>query len=380
MIFKNANSKITLKDICIIEKGKQVNSEFLLDTGKYYMLNGSILPSGYLDDYNTEENTITISEGGNSCGFVKYNKEKFWCGGHCYKILNSKINNVYLYQLLKYNENKIMDLRVGSGLPNIQKKDLENFKFEIHNDINQKKIANYLNNFDKKIDLEQSKLNILNELKKGLMQNMFVQSFFVSSLFKKGLINKLFENTSLKEVHINDLGTIVTGTTPSKSNNKYWDNGNIVWVTPSDINENRDINNSLFKITEKGLKHGRFIPKDSILVTCIASIGKNAILKVDGTCNQQINAIIPNKNYNSNYIYYLMNSISNYMKSIAGTSATSIINKEEFSKITIKVHRKDQQDYIDKILSKFETKLLLENDNLVKLQELKKGLMQNMFV
>ena len=151
MIFKNANSKITLKDICIIEKGKQVNSEFLLDTGKYYMLNGGILPSGYLDDYNTEENTITISEGGNSCGFVKYNKEKFWGGGHCYKILNSKINNVYLYQLLKYNENKIMDLRVGSGLPNIQKKDLENFKFEIHNDINQKKIANYLNNFDKKM-------------------------------------------------------------------------------------------------------------------------------------------------------------------------------------------------------------------------------------
>ena len=225
----------------------------------------------------------------------------------------------------------------------------------------QEKIVSLFNLLDKKIELQSKKIEDL-------------------KLFKKGLINKLFENTSLKEVHINDLGTIVTGTTPSKSNNKYWDNGNIVWVTPSDINENRDINNSLFKITEKGLKHGRFIPKDSILVTCIASIGKNAILKVDGTCNQQINAIIPNKNYNSNYIYYLMNSISNYMKSIAGTSATSIINKEEFSKITIKVHRKDQQDYIDKILSKFETKLLLENDNLVKLQELKKGLMQNMFV
>ena len=219
----------------------------------------------------------------------------------------------------------------------------------------QEKIVSLFNLLDKKIELQSKKIEDL-------------------KLFKKGLINKLFENTSLKEVHINDLGTIVTGTTPSKSNNKYWDNGNIVWVTPSDINENRDINNSLFKITEKGLKHGRFIPKDSILVTCIASIGKNAILKVDGTCNQQINAIIPNKNYNSNYIYYLMNSISNYMKSIAGTSATSIINKEEFSKITIKVHRKDQQDYIDKILSKFETKLLLENDNLVKLQELKKCL------
>ena len=275
------------------------------------------------------------------------------------KLLNKK----YLYHFMSSPliQKQYKTLSAGGVVSNISSELVYSVKLNIPSKEEQHKVAKFLSLLDKKIELQTKKIEDL-------------------KLFKKGLINKLFENTSLKEVHINDLGTIVTGTTPSKSNNKYWDNGNIVWVTPSDINENRDINNSLFKITEKGLKHGRFIPKDSILVTCIASIGKNAILKVDGTCNQQINAIIPNKNYNSNYIYYLMNSISNYMKSIAGTSATSIINKEEFSKITIKVHRKDQQDYIDKILSKFETKLLLENDNLVKLQELKKGLMQNMFV
>lgn len=176
------------------------------------------------------------------------------------------------------------------------------------------------------------------------------------------------------------MGTIITGTTPSKANIKFWSDGNITWVTPTDINENRDIKDSQVKITELGLNNGRKIPKNSILVTCIASIGKNAVLKVDGSCNQQINAIVPNDNYNYNYVYYLIEFMSNYMKSVAGTSATSIINKDEFSKIQVKVHSLERQNYIDSILSKFENKILLENKKLNNLQELKKGLMQNMFV
>jgi len=174
MIFKTAEHNFILKNICIIEKGRQINNKLLLNSGMYYMLNGGILPSGFLNEYNTEKNTITISEGGNSCGFVNFNKKNFWCGGHCYKLLNEKIDKFYLYQLLKYNENKIMNLRVGSGLPNIQKKDLESLKLKIHNEEKQKVIANYLTYFDKKNELEIDKLNNLLELKKGLMQNMFI--------------------------------------------------------------------------------------------------------------------------------------------------------------------------------------------------------------
>ena len=206
------------------------------------------------------------------------------------------------------------------------------------------------------------------------------RSFFVSSLFKKGLIRDFYNEYNLRQIEIKEIGKIVTGTTPSKSINSYWDNGNITWVTPTDINDSRDINDSFFKITDKGLNKGKFIPKNSVLVTCIASIGKNAVLKVDGSCNQQINAIIPNKNFNYNYVYYLIESISNYMKSIAGTSATSIINKEEFSKIIVKVHSKEKQDYIASVLSQFEIKILLEISKLNKFYQLKKGLMQNMFV
>ena len=173
-IFSKANMKVKLGKIADIFKGKQVNSEELLPKGKYYMLNGGITPSGYLNEYNTFENTITISEGGNSCGYVNFNKVKFWCGGHCYSLNDIKIDNNYLYQALKLNENKLMKLRVGSGLPNIQKKDLENFEFNIHDSAKQNIISNCLNKYDYKIELEIKLLESLVQLKKGLMQNMFV--------------------------------------------------------------------------------------------------------------------------------------------------------------------------------------------------------------
>ena len=176
IIFKDDSllCKKQLKELCNIVKGKQINSEFLSETGEYYMLNGGINPSGFINEYNTNENTISISEGGNSCGYVNFNKSKFWAGGHCYTITPIDINNIYLYQILKYNENKIMDLRVGSGLPNIQKKDLENFLINVHRSNMQNKIATILSSIDKLIDLEEKKISSIEKLKKGLMQNMFV--------------------------------------------------------------------------------------------------------------------------------------------------------------------------------------------------------------
>ena len=173
--FDNKNLPTTLlKNICNIKKGQQLNNEYLKVNGIYYMLNGGMLPSGYTDNYNTLENTISISEGGNSCGYVNFNREKFWSGGHCYTVEPININNEYLFQLLKYYEKAIMSLRVGSGLPNIQKRDLELFKVAIHNQDEQKDISVTLCKIDLKIDLESKKLSNLESLKKGLMQNMFV--------------------------------------------------------------------------------------------------------------------------------------------------------------------------------------------------------------
>ncbi|MEF9985390.1 MAG: restriction endonuclease subunit S [Bacilli bacterium] len=164
-----------LKDLAVIKKGQQINSDKLLSNGNYYMLNGGITLSGYLNKYNTTKNTISISEGGNSCGYVNYNYKNFWSGGHCYTLTPININSEYLYHLLKNSEKLIMKLRIGTGLPNIQKKDLENFMIKTHNDIKiQEAIANTFMSFDLKIKLEKDKLSLLENMKKGYMKNMFV--------------------------------------------------------------------------------------------------------------------------------------------------------------------------------------------------------------
>lgn len=173
--FKNS-SFIKLNDLCQIKKGKQLNKSDMENKGEYYVLNGGKEPSGHTNSWNVEENTITISEGGNSCGFVSFNTEKFYCGGHCY-YLTLKQENFdlkYLYHYLKYIEPNIMRLRVGSGLPNIQKGDIENINI-LKLDFNQQKeVGNFLDLINEKIILNLKEKEELENFKKGLLQKMFI--------------------------------------------------------------------------------------------------------------------------------------------------------------------------------------------------------------
>jgi len=165
-----------LGDICEISKGKQLNKSELKELGKYPAINGGINPSGYTNRWNTKKNTTTISEGGNSCGFVNFIKVNFWSGGHCYSLLHPlmSINKYYLFQVVKFNEKYIMKLRVGSGLPNIQKKEINNFRVFIPSLNEQQKIADLLRSIDIKIELVNTQLEQTKVFKKGLLQQMFV--------------------------------------------------------------------------------------------------------------------------------------------------------------------------------------------------------------
>ncbi len=165
-----------LSNICKIVKGQQFSKEKLILNSEYPYLNGGVNPSGYSEKFNTDKDTITISEGGNSCGYVNYLETKFWCGGHCYSLLDveKEVNVIFLYQLLKFQEKKIMMLRVGSGLPNIQKKDISNYKILIPFLEEQTKIANFLSALDNKLKAEKDLLKEYENQKKYFLQNMFV--------------------------------------------------------------------------------------------------------------------------------------------------------------------------------------------------------------
>lgn len=166
--------EVKLQNIANIKKGEQIKKENIDNNGKYYHLNGGTTASSRTNLFNTNPFTISISEGGNSCGFIKMNKEYFFSGGHNYTLLDLSVSNFYLYAYLKYHEKKIMSLRVGSGLPNIQKKDISNYLIKIPRKEEQEKIGSFFKNLDEFIEKQANKVELLKQRKQSFLQKMFV--------------------------------------------------------------------------------------------------------------------------------------------------------------------------------------------------------------
>ena len=141
------------------------------------------------------------------------------------------------------------------------------------------------------------------------------------------------------------LGEITTGSTPSTSNSAYYSENGIPWVTPTDINA-LTISDTPRKLSDEGAKVGRVVPANTILCTCIASIGKNTLLTVKGSFNQQINSLTP---YDENDAYFLLTESemwSNIMKRIAASGTMQIVNKTEFSELKSMVPTLSEQQAI----------------------------------
>ena len=156
---------------------------------------------------------------------------------------------------------------------------------------------------------------------------------------QKDVIND-WEQRKLKE-----LGEIMTGSTPSTSKSEYYSEDGIPWVTPTDINS-QTISDTPRKLSEEGIKVGRVVPANTILCTCIASIGKNTLLTVKGSFNQQINCLTPNE-YNDAYFLLTESEIwSNIMKRMAAAGTMQIVNKTEFSELTTMVPKLEEQKKI----------------------------------
>ena len=173
-------------------------------------------------------------------------------------------------------------------------------------------------------------------------------------------------------------GDIITGSTPSTENARFW-NGDTPWITPSDIQEARDIAKSERMITKEGLSAIRELPPSTLLVTCIASIGKNAVLTQKGACNQQINAIIPSNEYSVNYLYYLMEINKEYLLANSGITATRIVSKNDFAKLKFAVStNKKEQEYIAKALSDVDNMISSLEKLIAKKKAIKQGAMQKL--
>ena len=119
---------LSLGECIEIYTGIQFNKRDMSEVGTYPVLNGGINPSGFSEKYNEEKDTITISQGGASAGYVNWMDCKFWAGAHCFVVKpdNDILNNRYLYFLLKNSEQVLMQAKHGAGIPGLNRDKVKN--------------------------------------------------------------------------------------------------------------------------------------------------------------------------------------------------------------------------------------------------------------
>ncbi|MFR7821651.1 restriction endonuclease subunit S [Candidatus Pseudoruminococcus sp.] len=259
----------------------------------------------------------------NPYGIIKTNKGKPGIVSTLYAVYHPKENafsdfiQVYFEQHARMNN--YMHPLVNKGAKNDMKVSAENaLKGPVcfPSRIEQESISAFFSVLDNLITLHQRKC-------------VFLFSFFRACIS----MNFTASTFSWEQRKLGELGTITTGNTPSTSIPDYYSDDGIVWVTPTDICENITFE-SARKLSDLGQQVGRVVPKNTILVTCIASIGKNTMLGNTGSFNQQINGLTPNENKYDPYFLLTESALwSAKMKGSAAAGTMQIVNRTEFSEL-----------------------------------------------
>ena len=187
-----------------------------------------------------------------------------------------------------------------------------------------------------------------------------------------------------KEVSLSKIGKTITGKTPSSQYPEDFGD-EIPFITPSDSFEKKYMNKSDRFLSRSGSDRlkDKIISPNSIMVTCIGSaMGKVAKNSLPSVTNQQINSIIVNENFDSDYIYYLLKNNYTVLRNAAsGSTAIPILNKTDFDNLRFKVELDlNEQRKMVSILSTIDDKIETNNQINQELEAMAKTLYDYWFV
>ena len=253
---------------------------------------------------------------------------------------------IFVYYIFEYIKQNIQKISSGSIQNNINIEFLSTLKFKVPPVEYQKLIAKILSLFDIKINLNNKINDNLEKQMKLLFDYWFVQFEFPNENGKpyKSSGGKMYFNDklnlkipytwnqcSLKEYANN----IITGKTPSKNKESYF-NGNIPFVTIPDLRDNLFIINTEQKLSKFGADYqkSKYLPKDSLCISCIATLGEFSFTTEVCQTNQQINSIIFKEKFIKEFAYFFLKNIFENLSVKTGNTFKNM-NKEEFSQIKI---------------------------------------------
>ncbi len=281
--------------------------------------------------------------------------------------IDDKNDTLFVYHQMKssFVLNRVNELSKGSAFKEISLEELRKVSIPIPPLPEQQKIAQILTTWDKAIEKLEALIAPKQTRKKALMQQLLT-----------GKVRFVGFSDEWKEFSISAIGKVVTGSTPPKISEENY-GGSISWATAEDF-KGKFVKDTAIKLSEEGASKARLLPKGSVLVTCIASIGKNAIANEVMATNQQINSVVVNQNHNNEFFYYLIEFFKNKLVAFAGITAVPILNKTTFEKIEFLMPELKEQQKIAAVLSASDNEIQIHQHELAALKLQKKGLMQQL--
>ena len=255
----------------------------------------------------------------------------------------------------------------GATQKAITAKGLEKIKILIPEKIIQEEVSNKLDRLNSAVKKSKTMLEKLDLLAKA----RFVEMFGDPDLTPQ----------KSEWVSIADIGLVVGGATPKTSKDEYW-NGNLKWITPAELRADTGyVYDSLKKITKKGAESCslQLLPKNTVILTSRAPIGKVAIAGTELYCNQGFKNIICNEKIIPRYLYSLLLFNVEYLNSLGRGATFKEISKSIVENIKIPLPSIDLQNQFTDFVEQVDKAKSAVKKSLEKAEYLKSALMQKYF-
>ena len=255
----------------------------------------------------------------------------------------------------------VRNVLTGSTIKHLNQEKFYKFSFEAPDVPTQKKIVEVLESIDAVIDKTREIAQKYSNIKLGLMQRLLQCD---------------------RQVPLSKLGTIISGSTPTTSDEKYW-NGENVWLTPADLSGMTMpfISDSARHLTDVGVKKatGTLLPAYSVIISNRAPVGYCAVVTVPFSYNQGCKSVKCNSDVDPLYLYYFMSNQKAALERVSSGTTFLELPKKELERflVSIPLDTDEQKDVAAKILAADE-KVQSEIDYMRKLGNIKKGLVSDL--
>lgn len=342
-----------LGEVTSIIRGKRVTKGELIDNGIYPVISGGVTPMGYIDSYNREPNTITISQYG-TAGFVDYQHSRFWANDICYCVYpNNDLDNKYLWYVLKNKQDMLYAIRNTDAIPySLPVETLNSVSIPIPTLSEQQRIVGILDTFTASID----------NLKEQIAQRRKQYEYYRDQLLD------LEGKPGVEIIELGELGSFFGGLS-GKTKEDFVD-GNAKFITYMNVfaNPSLDVKTTgVVKINE-GERQNK-IQKGDILFTGSSETpdeaGMSCVVTDELRADYYLNSFCfgirldTPEQYNLHFLKHILRS--RLVRKKIAQSASGVtrfnISKKRFAKITILLPSLREQQRIVTILDTFETSI-----------------------